>query len=164
MKIKYKKRGKIMDKFFVNCMESYKKFDRSLAWSLVKWEKGRDRDTKDMNIDELFEYLYWEYITMDSVMDNYYIKMLLANYGKNLLGLVKQYIKETNNYYDMGDEQKEAFIRIKNELSLKEERQEENNTGLIINISATLSGKEEIDKAIDELQAKLNNLKINISL
>jgi hypothetical protein len=145
-------------------MESYKKFDRSLAWSLVKWEKGRDRDTKDMNIDELFEYLYWEYITMDSVMDNYYIKMLLANYGKNLLGLVKQYIKETNNYYDMGDEQKEAFIRIKNELSLKEERQEENNTGLIINISATLSGKEEIDKAIDELQAKLNNLKINISL
>jgi len=43
-------------------------------------------------------------------------------------------------------------------------QQEENNTGLIVNISATLSGKEEINKAIDELQEKLKKLKINISL
>ena len=151
-----------MDKFFTKCMESYRRLDRSLAWSLIKCKTTNKYE--DMNTDELFEYLYWDYFTMDTVMENPYIQMLLANYGKNLLDLVKQYMKETKNYYDMDDEQKEVFIQIQNELSLKEKEQEGNNTGLIINISATLSGKEEIDKAIDELQAKLNNLKINISL
>jgi len=151
-----------MDKFFIKCIGSYGKLDRNLAWSLVKSKIANTY--KDMNTDELFEYLYWDYITTDTVIGNSYIKMLLANYGKNLLDLVKQYMKETKNYYDMDDVQKEVFIQIQNELTLKEKEQEGNNTGLIINISATLSGKEEIDKAIDELQAKLNNLKINISL
>ena len=65
--------------------------------------------------------------------------------------------------YDMVNSSLKSLIAL-NQMNAKWRYIDSNNTDLIINISATLSGKEEIDKAIDELQEKLNNLKINISL
>lgn len=65
--------------------------------------------------------------------------------------------------YDMVNSSLKSLIAL-NQMNAKWRYIDSNNTDLIINISATLSGKEEIDKAIDELQEKLKNLKINISL
>jgi hypothetical protein len=39
-----------------------------------------------------------------------------------------------------------------------------NTNGIIVNVSCNLVGKEDVEKVIEELQNKLNNLRVNISI
>jgi len=103
-----------MDKLFIKCVEN-SKLDTWLIYRLLQCKILNKYS--EMNTNELFEYLYWEYILQEHVMSNCYIQMLLIKYGDELINLVKRYFKESPNIqYNMDDKESKVYVQILDEL------------------------------------------------